>query len=193
MNRYNDAINICLTTISESPVPQNTSITGHYEAELADSIIDEALIEVLSQGYNFNTDTEWDLVPDANNEIAIPPYALAVDASSTSTDYIVKEGKLYNKATADFNFTETVKADVTWKIDFDDLHSIAQLLVVAKAKKKLYIRVVGVDAAYNVLDKEVEEATTTLRGEDMWSGDYSIFDDTSSTRVMNRGRNPAAI
>jgi ribulose bisphosphate carboxylase small subunit len=193
MNRYNDAINICLTTISESPVPQNTSITGHYEAELADTIIDEALTEILSQGYQFNTDEDWDLVPDTSGNIAIPAGALAVDATQTSSNYIVKNAKLYDKVAQSYIFTTTVQADVTWNIAFDDLHSIAQLLVVAKAKQKLYMRVVGVDDTYKVLSKEVEEATTTVRGEDIQSGDYSIFDDVSTSRFKNRTQNPTAI
>lgn len=248
MNRYNDAINICLTTIGESPIPANTSIQpycsisgvvtegvcsitthttetactgaspagtwtkfdnsiactgatptagvweeGHYEGLLADTIIDESLIEILSQGYHFNTDEDWDLVPDAAGYIAIPAGALSVDASQTNENYIVKSGKLYDKENATYIFTETVQADITWEIAFDDLHSIAQLLVVAKAKMKLYIRVVGVDNAYQVLAQEVVDATTTVRGEDIWSGDYSIFDETSTTRAMSRGQNPTAI
>ena len=193
MNRYNDAINICLTTIGESPIASSTSITGHYEAELADTFIDEALTEVLAQGFHFNTDEDWDLVPDSSGYIAIPSGALSVDASETNINYIVKEGKLYDKEEQSYIFTDTVKADITWEIAFDDLHAIAQILVVAKAKMKLYVRVVGVDNAYNVLVKEVEDAEITVRGEDIWSGDYSIFDDDSTVRVMRRGRNPIAL
>ena len=193
MNRYNDAINICLTTIGESPIPSNTSITGHYEAELADTIIDESLTEVLSAGYHFNTTEDWDLVPDSSGYISIPSGAISVDASATSSNLIVKNGKLFDKTDNTFIFTQTIPADVTWEVAFDDLHSIAQLLVVAKAKMKLYLRVVGVDNAYQVFMKEVEDATATVRGEDVWSGDYSIFDETSTIRAMNRGQNPTAL
>ena len=193
MNRYNDAINICLTTIGESPIPTSTSIVGHYEAELADTIISESLTEVLAFGYNFNTDSDWELVPDTSGNIAIPAGAISVDASTTSSDYIMKSAKLYNKATMSYVFTETVLADITWAIDFNDLQPIIQILVVAKAKMKLYTRVVGVDTAYKVFVQEVEDATTAVRAEDITSGDYSIFDDTVTSRVMTRTSNPLPI
>jgi hypothetical protein len=193
MNRYNDAINICLTTIGESPIPASTSIVGHYEAELADTIISESLTEVLAFGYNFNTDSDWELVPDTSGNIAIPAGAISVDASTTSSDYIMKSAKLYNKATMSYVFTETVLADITWAIDFNDLQPIIQILVVAKAKMKLYTRVVGVDTAYKVFVQEVEDATTAVRAEDITSGDYSIFDDTVTSRVMTRTSNPLPI
>ena len=193
MNRYNDAINICLTTIGESPIPASTSIVDHYEAELADTIISEAMTEVLAFGYNFNTDSDWELIPDTSGYIALPSGALSVDATVTSSDYIMKSGKLYNKVTKSYVFTETVLASVIWESDFDDLPAVVQLLVVAQAKMKLYTRIVGVDSAYKVFVKEVENATTAVKAEDITSGDYSIFDDTSASRVMTRTTNPLAL
>jgi len=193
MNRYNDAINICLTTIGESPIPASTSIVDHYEAELADTIISEAMTEVLAFGYNFNTDSDWELIPDTSGYIALPSGALSVDATVTSSDYIMKSGKLYNKVTKSYVFTETVLASVIWESDFDDLPAVVQLLVVAQAKMKLYTRIVGVDSAYKVFVQEVENATTAVKAEDITSGDYSIFDDTSASRVMTRTTNPLAL
>lgn len=192
MNRYNDAINVCLMAIGEHTIP-GTSITGHPEAELADLALDEALREVMSYGYQFNTDEDWDLVPDASGYIAIPAGALAVDASQTSSDYIVKNDKLYDKAGQTFIFTSTVQVDVTWEIAFDDLNIIVQNYIVALAKTKLYTRVVGVDSMYSVLKQEEQDTKSLLLREDISSGDYSIFDDIGTSRVKNRTQNPTAL
>jgi len=193
MNRYNDAINICLTTIGESPIPTSTSIVGHYEAELADTILSEAVTEVLAFGYNFNTDSDWPLVPDTSGYIGIPSGGISVDATTTSFDYVMKNGKLYDKATQSFIFTETVLADVIWEAGFDDLPAVVQMLIVAIAKLKLYTRIVGVDTAYRVFAQEVEDAKVAVIADDIVSGDYSIFDDTATKRVMTRTTNPLAL
>jgi len=193
MNKLNEAINICLMTIGERPLGTSESITGHFEAELADVALDEALTEVLSHGYQFNTDEDWEFVPDADDYIAIPSGALAVDASQSSLDYIVKSGKLYDKANHTFKFESTIKASITWQVDFDDLHPIVQLYVLAVAKTKLYTRVVGVDNMYSILKEEEATTKTALLHEEIQSGDYSIFDDTGVRRVMNRTQNPTAL
>ena len=192
MNRLNDAINICLTTIGEPPLAEGASITGNFEAETASTAIDEALIEVLSHGYQFNTDEDYPLSP-SNGTIVVPEGVLAIDASQSSSDYIVKEGNLYDKTNLSSVFTEPVKVNITWNTDFDDLHTIPQLLVVASAKAKLYSRVVGVDNMVNLLLQEVQDAKTALLREEIQSGDYSIFDAADTRRAMNRTQNPNAL
>jgi len=126
--------------------------------------------------------------------ITIPADALSVDATQTSANYIVREGNLYDKTTlSDNGFTDTVLANITWRMEFDDLASMVQLLVVATAKMKLYSRVVGVDNSINLLMNEVQEARRTLLHAEIQSGDYSIFDSADVRRVMNRTQNPNAL
>jgi len=193
MNRYNDAINICLTTIGLTRLGSGESVTGNYEAEIADSLLDEALQEVLSHGYNFNTDEDYPLNPDSFGVIEIPATALSVDLSGVTENYVVREGKLYNKDTQKNNdFTDAVDVDITWKMDFDDMHFIAQNYVVALAKQRLYSRVVGTDNFVNVLMQETQNAKTALLHEEMQSGDYSIFDATDVSRIITRNQNPTA-
>jgi len=181
-------------TIGERPLGAGDSITGHFEAELADVTLDEALTEVLSHGYQFNTDEDYPLMPDNTGVIEIPSLAIAVDASQSSSDYIVRDGKLYDKTTQkDNTFTDAISVDILWNIPFDELHPIVQSLVVATAKTKLYTRVVGVDNMYAILKEEEEAAKTALLHEELQSGDYSIFDDTYVVRPMRRSQNPTAL
>jgi hypothetical protein len=193
MKKLNEAINICLVTIGERPLGSSTPITGIYEAELSDTFLDEAKVELLSRGFIFNTDTQWELRPNTSDEIIIPYGALSVDATSASSDYIVKDNKLYNRAEHDFVFTETVEVDVIWDIDFDDLPSHAQVVIVDIAKEKLYSRVIGVDSTIKLLREDIQRSTATLLNEEMRLGDYSIFDDGATNRPMTRSRNPAGL
>lgn len=188
MNKYNDAINICLMAIGERPIGESAPITGNYDAELASQVIDEARVEVLNTGYRFNTDENWEFAPDLDGYITIPTNALFVDASASNEDYIVKNTNLYNREDRTFIFEETVEADVRWDLDFDVIQRTAQNLIVAVAKKKLYERVVGVDNMLPYFIKEIEEFKTQLLADELEQSDYSIFDDNPAIR--NRTRNP---
>ena len=193
MKKLNEAINICLVTIGERPLEEGVSIVGVYEAEIADVAIEEAKTELLSKGFIFNTDTEWELAPDTSDTITIPYSTLAVDATAVSPDYIAKDGKLYNKAEHSFQFTDPVKVDIIWNIEFDLLPSHAQTVVVNMAKEKVYTRIVGYDATIKLLQSETIRSYSVLTSEEMRLGSYSIFDDGSTNRPMTRGRNPIGL
>ena len=193
MKLLNDAINICLTTIGESPIPSTTSHIGHYEAELAHTIIGEAKTEILAEGFQFNTDDNWDLVPDTQGYIAIPVDVISVDGTSRGDDLIERAGKLYNKASNTYKFTTTQSLSIVWDMAFDTLPVPVQSVVVAAAKLKLYTRVIGVDSMVSQLERELQDMRSLMIADDLRSGDYSIFDETSTIRVMSRGQNPSAI
>ncbi len=193
MKLLNDAINICLTTIGESPIPSTTSIVGHYEAELAQTIIGEAKTEILAEGFQFNTDDNWSLVPDTAGYITIPPNVISVDGTSRGDDLIERAGKLYNKANNTYIFTTAQDLSIVWDMQFDTLPIPMQSVVVAAAKLKLYTRVVGVDTMVNQLRQELQDTRSLMITEDLRSGDYSIFDDIGTRRPMDRGQNPSAL
>ncbi|AIA83153.1 tail protein [Podophage Lau218] len=187
MNKLNDAINICLTAIGERPLTGNTSITGNFEAELASDIIEEAKVEVLSSGYQFNTDNNWELIPDNNNYIGIPPTALFVDPTGGENWIIQNEAgarQLYNKDDQTLLFTEKALVDIRWNIDFDDMPVVAQQLTVNIAKKKLYERIIGVDSILNIFAQEIQQSKVNLLADEINVGDYSYFDD--NPKILNR-------
>jgi len=173
-----------------------TPIVGIYEAELADIALDEARVELLGRGYSFNTELAWPLMPDSSNTIVKPFGALSVDATAADPNYIIKDNKLYDNGNHTYTFTDVVEADVIWDIEFDDLPSYVQILIVDKAKAKLYSRVVGVsasDGTAKILRDDITISTAVLASEEMRVGKYSIYDDGSSNRAMNRSRNPSGL
>jgi hypothetical protein len=196
MKKLNDAINICLTTIGERPLGAATSIEGVYEAELADTAIEEAKTELLSTGFSFNTDTGWALMPDTGGTITKPYGALVVDATGADSNYIIKDNKMYDKGTHSHTFTSVVEADIIWNTDFDDLPANAQVVIVDRAKVKLYSRVVGVsatDGTMKILKEDVIKSHASLISDEMRIGNYSIYDDGASNRAMTRSRNPSGL
>ena len=62
-----NSVNILLQTIGELPIEDEADIDAILEARIARDVIIEAKQNVLSEGWDLNTDTDYPLYPDENN------------------------------------------------------------------------------------------------------------------------------
>jgi hypothetical protein len=193
MKKYNEAINICLQVIGEQVIENDLALDGIYEAEIADTIIEATKEELLSEGWSFNTDTNWTMVPDTSGYIAVTPSMLRVDPSDVTNNVIRKDGKLYDKENRTYVFTDAVDCDVVWNLDFDDLPVIVQQYIVLKAARILYQRLVGDVNMLEVLIQDEKEARLRVDIHEDDVNDYNIFDNSSVMRMLNRRTNPIGI
>jgi len=193
MNKYNGAINECLQVIGEQTIEGDLSIVGIYEAEQADALIETTKEELLSEGWSFNSDSDWTLSPDTDNYIVVPPSALRVDPSDEKSNYIRKDGKLYNKDTRTYKFENSVDCDVVWNIEFDEIPSIMQKYIVLKAARLLYQRFVGDTDMLTILVRDEQEARTRVDMHEDDVNDYNIFDNPTVARALTRNSNPVGL
>lgn len=193
MVKYNDAINICLQVIGEQTLEAGLDIDGIYEAEQADLLIETVKREVLLEGWSFNTDEEWSILPDTNGYITVPSSALRIDSSDTSSNLIRKDGKIYSKETQSYIFSASESFDIVWELDFDDLPLAAKSFIVLKAARLLYQRIVGDPNMLSILVNDEREARMKLDLHEEDINDYNIFDDTTVSRALTRNANPTGI
>lgn len=192
MIKYNEAINECLMVIGEQIIEDTISIEGIYEAEQADRVIEQIKREILSEGWSFNTDSSWPFSTDYDGYITLPPNVLRVDATDGS-DYIRKDGKLFDKGNLTYKFSNSVACDVIWDLDFDDLPEAAQNYIIHKASRIMYQRFVGDLNMVQALMSDERESLIRLRVHEDEVGDYNIFDDQSVSRALSRTSNPTGI
>ena len=193
MNKYNSAINEILLVIGEQPIESDLSIVGIYEAEQADILIEATKEELLSEGWSFNTDTKWSLSPDTDGYIIVPPSALRADPSDEKSNYIRKDGRLYNKETHSYKFETSVDCDVVWDIPFDELPVIMQKYIVLKAGRIMYQRFVGDVNMLQILVRDEQEAQTRVDIHEDDVNDYNIFDNPTVARALTRNSNPTGL
>lgn len=193
MKKYNEAINICLQVIGEQVIENDLALDGIYEAEIADTIIEATKEEILSEGWSFNTDTDWTMVPDTSGYIAVTPSMLRIDPSDVTDKVIRKDGKLYDKENRTYVFTNSVDCDVVWNLDFDDLPVIVQQYIVLKAARILYQRLVGDVNMLEILVQDERDARMRVDIHEDDVNDYNIFDNSSVMRMLNRRTNPIGI
>lgn len=193
MRKYNEAINIAMSVIGEQLIEDAVSIEGIYEAEVADLLIETTKTEILEEGWSFNIDTNWEMLPDVNGYIVVPEDVLKIDASDVGTNVSRRDGKLYDKDNQTYIFEDAVECDITWELDFDDLPSIAQQYIALKASRILYQRLVGDADMMSVLVRDEENALLKLRHHEDDINDYNIFDNTQVSRILTRNSNPTGI
>jgi len=191
-----DAVNLMLASIGQSPL---NTITGTIPKEGTKAVLalDNALREVLLQGWSFNTDTEYPLTPNGSNQIDVPAAAAMIDPSygqnyTMRYDSAATAGmRLYNNDTRTFNeFTDEVKVDVIWYFEFEQVPQHCRQYVTNKAARKFQAGMIASQILY-AFTKEMEaESYAAFRRIEKRQQDFNI---NRNSPAAHRHRNPTRI
>lgn len=185
-------VNICLSAIGEAPLPNETildSVPVGTDAYVAKDIVHETMLEVQSRGWFFNTEDDYDLVPDNNGFIGIPLNVLRVDSNVGTTSVIVKNGKLYDRGNKTFIFTTSQTMRVVFLIDYENLPINAYQYIAYRAARKFQQRVIGSENLGKFTQIDEQDAFINLQREELQYNDYSMIE----TRITNRRTNPRGV
>lgn len=168
------SINILLQTINELPIEDPDDLVYSTTGKLAEMTINEVKKEVLSQGWNFNSDSNYEFPPDTSGIIAIPYNVLDI-AGSNGTNYIMRDWKLYDRDNTTFNFENTVKCNVVWDMPFNTITHPLRHFITIKAARIFQARTIGDQVAYAYTLKDEEDAYLAARFSEGRTGNYNVF------------------
>lgn len=139
-----EAINSMLEAIGADPV-SDVNTTVDSDVIHAVSILSETSREVQSQGWDFNTDTEFKINRTVDNEYLVPTNVIDIDVSDKfqGVNGVFRNGKLWDKDNKSFAWTRDVSFDVTWLFPFDQLPQTARHYIAMKAARKFQSRMLG--------------------------------------------------
>lgn len=186
-----EAVNSMLSTIGEAPV--NSLSSGLVDAETAETILNEVSRDVQSTGWNFNSEPDYTIAADSDGNVVLPSEIVRADLANSETkfrssknEYVQRGNKMYDKVKHTFNIAKSLKLDVVVLLDFETLPEVARRYIAVKASRLFQERVVGSDtlSAMNRQDEQI--ALFALREMEGDNGDYNIFDDYSTARVLDR-------
>ena len=81
--------------------------------EMAELILDEVSSAIQAEGWVFNTEYSYPFTPDGNGNVIIPYNVLSLDSNGLKDEFLViRQGKLYDKATHSFVFEGEQLLDV---------------------------------------------------------------------------------
>jgi hypothetical protein len=177
------AVNQILQSCGQAPV--TTLDQTNPDVAIAYQTLLEVSREVQAEGWSFNKEFHYDMIPDNNNEILIPNNVLQLDltpnAANMDKDVIRRNGKLYDKANHTYTFTEKVECDITWLFDWTDIPVPIADFITARAATVVSSRIVGDGNQYQILQQKEAFTRATAMEYECNQGDYTFFGHSGNT------------
>ena len=181
------AVNRILSNIGQSPVTNLES--GNPMVEMAELILDEVTSAVQSEGWIFNTEYGYPFTPTPAGQIVIPDNVLSLDTNGLRDEFLViRNGKLYDKASHSFSFTEKRYLDVQWLFDFEEMPEAFKEYATIRAANVFAGRSVGSQEAVAFGQREEVLARATAIEYDTQQGDYNVFNTEDGYTTYNAYR-----
>ena len=181
------AVNQILQSCGQAPV--TTLDQTNPDVAIAYQTLLEVSREVQAEGWSFNKEYHYEMIPDSNNEILIPNNMLQIDAeknaANANMDVIRRNGKLYDKANHTFTFTNNLSCDITWLFDWIDLPVPIADYVTARAAVIVQSRIVGDPNQYQMLQQREQSARAMAMEYECNQGDYTFFGHPGETNKYN--------
>lgn len=151
-----EAVNEMLMSIGQAPV-NTLAVTGIKDVSIARARLSSMTRRVLSRGFNFNTDDDYQLTPDSEGIILVPEGALKIEGAGPSDDFTTRRHSkglaLYNKADKTFVFKAAVSLKIVWAFAFEDCPETARCYIATAAGRRFQSKAIG----SQVLDRFEEE------------------------------------
>ena len=180
-----DAVNSILMSVGESPV--NTLSVQSPEVVIAQKTLQQVCREILSEGWKFNTETQYPITLDSNNHCIIPNNVLQIDLNRyrhpDAFDTVRREHngikKLYDLHDHTFEFTNTsgdkIYVDIIWMINFNDIPQVFQDYITIRASRIASNHMVNNPQAAELISADEAQARAVALEYDTVQGDYNIF------------------
>ena len=175
------AVNIMLSVIGEAPINSLSAIPGVIDAVTARQVLNEIAVTVQTEGWGFNSETNWIFLPDVTGTINIPSNILQVDPVDQSNKVQVRGTRLYNLTGHTYTFTAGIELNCVLLFEFDDLPQSARYYIAIRAARAFQTRVIGSETLRGFTDRDEMLARIALKnfdsdtaGYNMLTGSYSV-------------------
>lgn len=187
-----DAVNLMLASIGQSPL---NTISGTIPKEGTKAVLalDNALREVLTQGWSFNSDSGYPLTP-SSGKIDVPAGAAFIDPTY-GEDFTMRWDssgtpalRLYDNHKRSFTgFEQEVKVDIIWFFEYEQVPQHVRQYVVNKAARKFQSGIMASQILYEFTREMETESYATFRRLELRQQDFNI---NKYSAGAHRRRNP---
>ena len=183
-------VNQCLLAIGETPLADGTVLNNLQQGTdgaIARDIVASTVIDVMSQGWFFNTDHNFRLYPDVDGFITVPANFLRIDSGATEPRgrYILRGNRAYDRADQTFKFNTFITATTVYSIAYEDMPQSAYRYMALRSARQFQETVVGSDALYRFTVNAEAEALANMQRENMQYEDFNMLSHRVATSYMN--------
>ena len=176
-----NSVNILLQTIGELPIEDEQDIDAILESRLARDVILETKMNVLSSGWDINTDTNYPLYPDENGYINVPVNAL--DVTINDSDIIIRDWQLYDKTNKSRKFTSVQNCTIKWNLDFNSLPHPFRSYITIVASRVFQGRLISDRTVYSFTEKDEQLALINIKRSEGFTGQYNMLSGNFGTSL----------
>jgi len=183
-----DAVNELLQSIGQAPV-NTLAVSNIKDVSFARLCLNNELRFFLTRGWSFNTDEEYVLTPDVNDNILLPSDALDIDCTSDIDRNLVwRDGMLYDVEEQTFTITDT---DLEFRIvrfmPFAEIPPAARQYVTMRAGRVFQSRIVGSQILYQFTKEMENEAWIEWQRSENRQTDRNMFrSQVRTNRIFTR-------
>lgn len=187
-----DAVNSMLASIGQTPV-NSLDVAGIRDVNIAELALDSHTRAVLSQGWSFNTDENYPITPDGNDNILIPSTALWIEPCDRLKDYVERTNSgtrmLYDRENHTYTITDSpLKVDIIWAFDFESIPEAARMYIATRAARLFQSNVLGSDLLFKFTEMHEQEALATLKKLEARTKKRNILTGGHTSRAIHRRR-----
>jgi hypothetical protein len=183
-----EAINDMLSLISESPVASLDEAGDVADAQTAMQLLGRESRTTQVKGWDWNTDEAYRLAPNIDGEIVLPTNTVKCDPTDISIDYVMRNGKLWDRTNKTFNIGKAVTVDITYILPFEELPESARRYISMSAGRKFENRIMGADASHQINETDVISAWADLLQEECDTADLNVIRNSTTVRNISHGR-----
>lgn len=187
-----EAVNIMLDVIGESPI-NSLNVSGNVNIEKAQNALKEYSVAIQERGWHFNTEEDYTLTRDVNDEFPLPTNALKVHTmgDDASVDVVARGSKLYDRKEHRYTFPDnaTLKVRIVFGLDWDELPEHARRYILITAARAFQERELGSETVHKfTADDEANallnmiRADTRNRKTNLLFGSWSVMQTISNRR-----------
>ena len=162
--------------MGEAPV---NSLSGQFGlAKQADDTLKDVSRRVQAEGWSFNTDYQVTLKPDSNKNLVVGTNVSRVVVDILAyPDYniIERQGKLYDRLNQTFEFSDDVKADLTYFYDWEELPEHARQYIMTRAGRQLQEAIIGSTDLTKLNMAAEAEARTSFIEEETTKSEHNMI------------------
>ena len=193
-----DAVNSILMSVGETPV--NTLTVQSPEVAIAQKTLRQVCREIQAEGWSYNTENEYPIDTDTNNQVIVPNNVLQMDLNifQHGKDYdVVKRSdngvmKVYDKKNHTFTFENCDKLyfDMIWMLDFEDLPQAFKDYVTVRASRIASNRMVNNPQSSKLIEQDEAGARALALEYETKQADHNIFNDYQYQQDANTTYRP---
>lgn len=162
-----DAVNILLQSRGEYPTAQ-LGDGARGAAQDAENALAQFNLTIQSEGWNFNTEEELELTPNASGHIYLPEGTVEFEPKYHKSTQLLTErsGRLYNRYGSTYVFTDAVTIRAVILLPYNEIPQPARWYIAIAGAYEYGNRNVPGDASMRPTELQVAKARSALESYD---------------------------